>query len=293
MVSSQTKTTPRTHGQSRLARGWRRFCRNPVAVAGCVVLCLIVVISLGASFAAPYGVNQTSPETAARPSWQHWFGTDSLGKDVLTRVIYGSRLSLLSGTISLVLAIAIGTPWGALSGYFGGRIDAVLMRGIDIALAFPAVLIAMLAAAALGPGWTAVIVAVGLINVPPFSRQVRATLLSVRNSDYVLASRALGATPWRTLLREVLPALVSPVMVLASMGLGSAILETAGLSFLGIGGDPTEPEWGSMLAQAKDYWGSNPYSAIGPGLAIVVTVLAFNAMAEGLREALDPRSDRG
>lgn len=265
---------------------------NRAAMAGAVALLAIVVLSIAASFVSPYGVDETTRETAARPSWQHWFGTDSLGKDVLTRVIHGSRLSLISGAISLVLAIAIGTPWGALAGYFGGRTDTVLMRAIDIALAFPAVLIAMLVAAAFGPGWTAVIVAVGLINVPAFSRQVRATLLSVRQSDYVLASRALGATPWRTLIREVLPALVSPVMVLASMGLGSAILETAGLSFLGIGGDPTEPEWGSMLAQAKEYWGSNPYAAIGPGLAIVVTVLAFNAMAEGLREVLDPRSER-
>lgn len=222
---------------------------------------------------------------------RHWLGTDPLEKDVLSRVIYGSRLSLLAGVVSISLAVAIGAPLGAIAGYFGGRIDSALMRTIDVALVFPSVLIALLVSAAWRPSWVTVVVAVGLINVPVFARQVRATVLSIVQLEYVLASRAFGATGWRVLGREILPSLVSPVVVLSSLSLGTAILEVAGLSFLGIGGDLTEPEWGSMLAQAKDFWSVNPWFAIGPGAAISLTVLGFNLLGDGLRDALDPKTE--
>jgi peptide/nickel transport system permease protein len=255
---------------------------------------LVLVFVLSAVFAdvlSPYSIAAPGEEVAAPPSRAHLLGTDALGKDVLTRVIHGSRLSLVAGFVSIALAIAVGGPCGAWAGYRGGRTDAVLMRAIDVALAFPSILVALLLAAAWQSSWFTVIVAVGLINVPTFARQVRATVLTVSQLEYVTASRALGATTTHILIRGVLPALVSPVVVLATLSLGTAILEVAGLAFLGLGGDPTAAEWGSMLSQAKDYWGRNLWFAVAPGIAISLTVLGFNLLGDGLRDALDPRSD--
>ena len=249
------------------------------------------MIALGADILAPYGPNEAAAEVAQPPSGEHWLGTDALRKDVLSRVMYGSRLSLLAGVISISLAGLIGAPLGAIAGFLGGRVDSLLMRGIDVALAFPSILIALVVAAAYRPSWASVVIAVGLINVPVFARQVRASVLSVAQLEYVLASRAFGATSWRILAREILPSLVSPIVVLSSLSLGTAILEVAGLSFLGIGGDITAAEWGSMLAQAKDYWRANPWFPIAPGIAISLTVLGFNLLGDGLRDALDPRAE--
>jgi peptide/nickel transport system permease protein len=250
-------------------------------------------VALTADWLAPYSLDQqlSIDHIARRPSVNHWLGTDELGKDVLSRVMFGSRLSLAAGLLSIVLAVALGAPGGAIAGYFGGRVDSLLMRAIDVALAFPSVLIALLVSAAYGPSWAAVVIAVGLINVPVFARQVRATVLTVAQLDYVLASRAFGATSWHVVTREILPSLVSPVIVLASLTLGTAILEVAGLSFLGLGGDPTIAEWGAMLTRAKTYWSANPWLALGPGAAISLTVLGFNLLGDGLRDALDPRSE--
>jgi peptide/nickel transport system permease protein len=189
----------------------------------------------------------------------------------------------------VVLAMALGVPTGAVAAYCGRRTDALIMRAIDVALAFPGILIALLLATALGRSWTAVIVAVGLINVPVFARQVRATVLTIRHLDYVTASQALGATHWHVLTRAVLPGIVAPVIVLATLGLGTAILEVAGLSFLGVGGDPTEPEWGSMLSQANEHLHNSLWPALGPGVAISLTILGFNLLGDGLRDALDPK----
>jgi peptide/nickel transport system permease protein len=214
-----------------------------------------------------------------------------LQKDVLSRVLYGGRLSLLAGGVSIAMAALLGTPLGMIAGYVGGRCDALIMRAIDVALTFPGVLIALLLAAAFRPGWGTVVVAVGLINLPLFVRQVRATVLGLSEAEYVLASRAMGASTAYILRRQIFPALVSPVVVLASLSLGTAVLEVAGLSFLGLGGDLTQPEWGAMLAQARDYRGTNLWFALGPGAAISLTVLGFHLLGDGLRDALDPRSD--
>lgn len=268
-----------------------RLRQNKAAWAGGGLTLLFLVFALTADWIAPYSPNRTFAEVAERPSPQHWLGTDNLRKDVLSRVIHGARLSLLAGTLSIALATAIGVPLGAVAGYFSGPVDAILMRLVDVALAFPSVLIALVCAAAFRPGWTTVIVAVALINVPTFARQIRATVLTVRHLDYVVASRAFGAGPWRILRTEILPSLLNPILVLASLGIGAAILETAGLSFLGIGGDLTEPEWGGMLSQAKDYWSKNVWFAIGPGAAISAAVLGFNLLGDALRDALDPRRE--
>lgn len=244
-----------------------------------------------ADFISPYGVNATGTEIAERPSWAHWFGTDALRKDVLTRVLHGSRLSLLAGLSSIALALGVGTPLGALAGFLGGRTDALVMRAIDVALTFPSILIALLCTAAFQPGWTTVVVAVALINVPVFARQARATVLAMANLDYVLASRAMGMSTGQLLIRVMFPALIGPLTVLASLSVGTAILEVAGLSFLGLGGDMTAAEWGTMLSQAKDYWSRNLWYAIAPGAAISISVLGFNCLGDGLRDALDPRTE--
>ncbi len=275
------------------SRSRERLLHSPSAWIGGAIVAAFVLIALTADWLAPYSLDQqlSVENIARRPSAAHWLGTDELGKDVLSRVMFGSRLSLAAGLLSIVLAVALGAPLGAIAGYFGGRLDALLMRAIDVALAFPSVLIALLVSAAYGPSWAAVVIAVGLINVPVFARQVRATVLSVAQLDYVLASRAFGATSWHVVTREILPSLVSPVVVLASLSLGTAILEVAGLSFLGLGGDPTIAEWGAMLTRAKTYWNSNAFLAIGPGAAISLTVLGFNLLGDGLRDALDPRAE--
>lgn len=256
-------------------------------------MAVLVFVACTADWISPYGLNATSEEVAARPSPQHGLGTDALRKDVLTRVLHGSRLSLFAGLLSIVLALVVGAPLGALAGFLGGRTDLLLMRAIDVALAFPSILIALLCAAAFHPGWTTVIVAVGLINVPVFARQSRATVLAMAHLDYVLASRAMGMSTWQLLTRVLFPALVGPLTVLASLSIGTAILEVAGLSFLGLGGDMTSAEWGAMLSQAKDHFHQNVWYALGPGLAISLSVLGFNALGDGLRDALDPRSEEG
>jgi peptide/nickel transport system permease protein len=253
----------------------------------------VVCVALVAMFAhviAPYGSDQADWEAISHPSWKHWLGTDVLGKDIFSRLCFGTRLSLLCGVLSVALAVAIGAPLGAVAGYYAGVLDSLIMRTLDVALTFPSVLIALLVSVSIAPGWTRVIIAVGLMNIPTIARQCRATVLTVRHLDYVLASRALGASSFRTLWREILPSLVAPVVTLATLGLGTAILEVAALSFLGIGGDPTEPEWGSMLSQSKSYWSKNPYAALGPGAAITLTVLGFNLLGDALRDALDPQS---
>lgn len=276
-------------------RAWLRLRRSPSARIGAVIVIVFLLMAICCDLIAPFAAEARDPKVAAPsgPSMQHWLGVDANEKDVLSRVMYGSRLSLFAGLVSITLAVVVGAPAGALAGYFGGWAETLIMRSIDIALAFPSILIALLVATAYRPGWGAVIIAVGLINVPVFARQVRVTVLTLRELDYVTASRALGATSTHVMWRAILPGIVNPVVVLATMGLGAAILEVAGLSFLGVGGDPTEPEWGSMLAQAKDHLTASIWPALGPGVAISAAILGFNLLGDGLRDALDPRLGNG
>lgn len=281
MTISQSEMTTLT------ARFWRRVLRSRAVAIGATMVLAFVVVALLAGAIAPYEADARFERLEA-PSRAHWLGTDANQKDVLSRVVFGSRLSLLAGGLSIVMAIAMGVPLGAVAGYCGGVVDAWLMRMVDVALAFPSILIALLVASALEPGWSAVVVAVALINVPVFARQIRTTVLSMRDLDYIVASRALGAGFWHILTYALLPGIVGPVIVLATLGLGSAVLEVAGLSFLGISGDPTEPEWGTMLRQAKDDLALSIWPALGPGLAISLSILGFNILGDGLRDVLDP-----
>lgn len=286
---------------SPAARARQRFLRNYASWAGMGLVAVFLLVAVGADGLTPYSLAHTArnDDPAKGPlgmrlnepmSREYWLGTDANGKDLLTRVMHGARLSLLAGVVSILLAVGVGVPVGALAGYFGGWVDAMLMRSVDVALAFPSVLIALLVAVAFHPGWGTVIIAVGLINVPIFARQVRATVISVVHQEYVLASRALGAGTWHILSTSIGPALLSPVAVLASLSVGTAILEVAGLAFLGLVGDSTVPEWGCILGEARQYWRKNIFYAFAPGCAISLAVLGFNLLGDGLRDALEPRS---
>ncbi|MBI2191707.1 MAG: ABC transporter permease [Planctomycetes bacterium] len=236
----------------------------------------------------PY--RQEMEEQLLPPSWEHLLGTDDLGRDLLSRVLHGARISCLIALVSVNTALILGVPWGLACGYFGGRIDLLAMRLIDVLLAFPSILLAILIMAALGPSLSNVMVAVGLVHVPLYARQVRASVLVVRDLDFVAASRAAGATPVRVLARTILPNVLSPIIVLATLGTGTAILEAAGLSFLGLGGEPDIPEWGNMLTTTRQYVRTHPWVSLAPGFAITLTVLGFNLLGDHLRDALDPRT---
>lgn len=277
------------------ARTWRRLGQSPSAWIGAAVVGTVLAMALAAELVAPFGPREKDSDAVlAAPSRLHPLGTDQYGYDVLSRVIYGSRLSLLSGLVSMAVAIGVGALAGAIAGYVGGLTDNAIMRLVDVMMSFPAILIAILVVIAMDrTAWYPIMIAVGLINVPLFCRQVRATVLTVRSLDYVAASRAMGGSQAHVLLKVILPATVNPVIVLATLGLGVAVLEVAGLAFLGIAGQPDDAEWGSMLASAKDHMSVSLWPVFAPGIAISLTVLGFNLLGDGLRDALDPHVRAG
>ncbi len=275
---------------SSKSRAWKRLSRSRSAWIGTAIVLVLVLMALAADWVSPYGPQERATiGRHAAPSAEHWLGTDQDGFDVWARIIYGSRLSLAAGVVSMALAIAVGATAGIVAGYFGGWVDAVTMRAIDVMLSLPGILIAILVVMASSrTSWTPIMIAVGVINIPIFCRQVRATVLTIRQLDYVTASRAFGASPPHILLKVMLPGVVSPILVLATLGLGTAVLEVAGLSFLGIAGQPDDAEWGSMLAAAKEHLATSLWPVIAPGAAITLCVLGFNLLGDGLRDALDP-----
>jgi len=273
------------------SRTLKRLRRSRSVWIGASVVSLFVLVALLADVVAPYGpTSRVDAPILAPPSSEHWLGTDADGYDVLSRVIYGGRLSLTAGLVSMALAVTIGAIAGGCAGYFGGWIETGIMRTIDIMLSFPGILIAILVVLASDrSSWTPIMVAVGIINIPVFTRQIRASVLTIREQEYVAASRAMGASPLHLLAKVVLPATLSPMLVLATLGLGTAVLEVAGLSFLGIAGQPDDPEWGTMLAVAKNFLNVSIWPALAAGFSISLTVLGFNLLGDGLRDAFDPR----
>jgi peptide/nickel transport system permease protein len=272
----------------RLPAGLRR----PLAVVGMVIIAFWVVTIVAAPLMAPYNPLLPSGELFAAPSSTHWFGTDELGRDVLSRVLYAARVSLPLAVALVVLAVVIGGVLGAISGFFGGWIDSVLMRVVDIVFAFPAIVLAMVVTAVLSPSLSNAVLALALVTWPTYARVVRGLVLSARLSEYVLSVRLIGASSWRALRKDVLPNVFGPVLVLATLDIGNAVLLLAGLSFLGLGAQPPEPEWGSMVASGTQYFQAWWISAF-PGLAIFSLVLAFNFLGDSLRDAIDPRSSWG
>ncbi len=269
---------------------WRRLRRHRTAVAGLSVLASLVFLAALAPLLFPEDPTEPRFERVLRPpSWEHPLGTDNLGRDLLTRVAYGGRVSFLIGLLAVATSATLGVPVGLLSGYYGGRFDLLVQRLVDLLLAFPGFLLALTLVAVLGVGVTNVVVAVGLASAPVYVRLVRGVALSVRNQTFVEAARALGASDRRILFRHVLPNCTAPVIVQSTLQLGTAILTAAGLGFLGLGVKPPTPEWGTMLGEGQTYLFSSWYMATFPGLAIFLSVLAFNLLGDGLRDALDPR----
>ena len=279
---------------------WRdafhRLIRNPGAIIGFFFVLVFVVTAIFAPLIATHDPVEQNLLLIANgccpgPSSEHWFGVDLLGRDLFSRIVYGARVSLLIGVVSVSIGFSIGLLLGAIAGYVGGFIDSSIMRVMDIMLAIPGLLLAIGIVAALGPGLKEVMIAVGLANVPIFARLVRGSILAQREADFVLAAKAAGIRRPTILFAHILPNAISPVIVTATLAMATAIIDVAGLGFLGIGlQDPDEtPEWGSMLTEVNEYLQTAPFLALIPGTAIVISVLGFNLIGDGLREALDPK----
>jgi peptide/nickel transport system permease protein len=285
-IAEQTPAAPR----SRLRETWDALVSNKLAVAGLVVLGLLVTVAILGDALAPYPINERDiPNRLASPSWAHPFGTDELGRDVFSRVLLGSRVSLQVGAVSVGISLVAGTLIGLISGYRGGSLDAVLMRSMDVLFSFPVVLLAIAIVAVLEPSLTNAMIAIGIVFTPIFARVVRGSVLSVRESLFVRAARSLGASDLRIVFRHVLPNVAAPIIVQTSLSLAFAILTEAALSFLGIGVQPPRPAWGLMLRDSQGFIQLAPWMGIFPGLAIFVTVMAFNVVGDALRDALDPK----
>lgn len=280
----------RTRIASPLSEFWRRFRRKRVALGAGLVILLLVAAALGAPWVAPY--DPAAPDydsLLAGPSWAHLFGTDGYGRDIFSRVVWGGRISLSVGVISVATGGLAGVLLGLISGFFGGWIDTIVMRLSDVLLAFPGLLLAIGVVAVLGPGVSNVIWAVAVFSVPVFARLVRGDTLSLKQAVYVQAARSIGVRAPLLMLRHILPGALPGVIVNASLRIGTAILTAASLSFLGLGAQPPSPEWGAMLADGRSYLGVADQVTLFPGLAILVTVLAFNLLGDGLRDALNQK----
>ena len=268
----------------------RRLLHRPAAAAGLLVIVTFVAVAIFAPWIAPYDPIATSFSTVRKaPSALHWFGTDEIGRDVLSRIVFGARASLLAGVVSVLISLAVGVPVGLLAGYAGGKTDMLISRITDAMLACPFLILAIALAAFLGPSLTNAMIAIGISATPVFIRLTRGTTLAVKAEEFVLAARAIGNGPLRIAVRHVLPNIFAPLLVQATLAIAAAVIAEASLSFLGLGQQPPQPSWGSMLNVAKNYIANAPWMAIWPGLSIFLLVLSFNLVGDGLRDALDPR----
>jgi peptide/nickel transport system permease protein len=271
-------------------RALRRLVHRRGAMLGAGIVLFFVLVAIFAPLIAPYAPIATDWGAVRKaPSWAHWLGTDEIGRDVLSRVIFGARASLKAGVVSVLISLTLGVPIGLLSGYVGGFLDGLLMRIVDAMLACPFLILAIALAAFLGPNLTNAMIAIGISAMPAFIRLTRAQTLSTKVEDYVEAARAVGNPHIRIVLRHILPNILAPIMVQATLAIAAAIIAEASLSFLGLGQQPPDPSWGSMLNTAKNFLSQAPWMAWWPGLAIFVVVLSFNLLGDGLRDALDPK----
>ena len=284
------ETLPTTAEPRQRARLLTRLGRAPwvsgAAAAFLVVAATSALLAPALPLADPMDVGGRA---LRRPSADHWLGTDALGRDVLSRVVFGARSSLSVGLAAVAIAMSVGMPMGILAGYAGGWIDRAVSSVVEVMMAFPSIVLALVVLAVFGGSLVNVCIAVGLAQIPHYARQARGSALEVRSQEYVTAARALGAGDLRILLRHVLPNAFAPVLVVATMGLGTAILDAAGLSFLGLAGDPNRPEWGNMLTADRDRFRQQPWLVVAPGVAITGAVLSFNVLGDALRDWLDPR----
>jgi peptide/nickel transport system permease protein len=276
--------------RSQLAEVWRRLARNKMAMFGLFVISLIIAAAITADWIAPYDYRtQDLNAISQKPNAQHFLGTDDLGRDILSRIIHGTRVSLLVGFVSVSISVAVGGGLGAVSGYYGGKLDNVIMRFMDVLLAIPSILLAIAIVSAFGGGIINVMIAVGISSVPSYARIVKASVISIKENEFIEAARAIGASDFRIVTKHILPNAMAPIIVQATLGVAGAILSAAGLSFIGMGIQPPTPEWGAMLSNGRHIIRTAWHVATFPGLAIMITIFALNLLGDGLRDALDPR----
>lgn len=288
---------PSSRKQATLGRAysaWRTFSKNRLAVVGLVIVLALIFVATFADFLAPYSpyIGDLRTTRLLPPGSAHWFGTDDQGRDILSRVIYGSRITLFVVVLVAILAAPIGLAVGTIAGYAGGWVDAALMRITDIFLAFPRLILALAFVAALGPGIENAVIALAITSWPPYARIARAETLTIRQTDYIAAVQLLGASPWRIVLRHIMPLCISSVIVRVTLDMAGIILTAAGLGFLGLGAQPPMPEWGALISNGRLYVLDQWWVAAAPGAAIFLVSLAFNLLGDGLRDALDPKSTK-
>lgn len=269
---------------------WRRFKKNKSSIAGMIIISILIFCAIFAKQIAPFDpVKQDYAHVLEHPSSNHIFGTDEFGRDIFSRIIYGARTSLSVGLISVSIAVFFGGSLGAIAGYFGGKLDTVIMRIMDIFLAIPSVLFNISIIAALGPGIVNMMIAVGISSIPRYARLMRGSVLQIKNQEFIEAAVASGALDFFIIMYHVIPNSLAPIIVQATLNVGSAIIACAGLSFIGVGISPPTPEWGAMLSNGRDLLRNHSYITAFPGLAIMITVLSLNLMGDGLRDAFDPK----
>lgn len=275
------------------SKAFRQLKRNRLAIAGLIFILALFVIAALAPVVAPHDPYQTDFfRTLEGPSSEHLLGTDDLGRDVLSRIIHGARISISIGFISVAIGLAVGVPVGAISGYYGGKIDILVQRIVDIMMAFPGMLLAIIIVSVMGVGLVNAMIAVGIVSIPTYIRLVRGSVLSIKNKEFVDAAHALGVRESMIIFKHVVPHCLAPIIVQSSLQVGAAILWAAGLGFLGLGAQAPIPEWGAMLSQGRGYIRTAHHVTTYPGLAIMLTVLGFNLFGDGLRDALDPKMSR-
>lgn len=272
---------------------WKRFKRNRMAVFGLFVLLFLILIAVVAPLVAPYGYDDQSLREALQgPSAKHFLGTDNLGRDIFSRLVYGSRISLFVGLIAVAIGAVVGGIIGSVAAYYGGLTDTVFMRVMDIMMSIPSMILAIAICASLGPGLINTMIAVGFSSVPTYARVVRSAVLTVKQQEYIEAARAIGSDSKLIILKHIIPNCMAPIIVQASLGVGNAILSAASMSFIGLGIQPPVPEWGAMLSAGRTYIRDFPQMVVFPGLCIMVTIFSLNLAGDGLRDALDPRLKR-
>ncbi|MEM6428577.1 MAG: ABC transporter permease [Deinococcota bacterium] len=291
-TASARPNTAKLTASKPSSRAWQRFKRRPLALIAAAVIVLFIVVAIAAPWLAPFDPAQADFLSVRQaPSSKYLLGTDAVGRDVLSRVIFGARSSLIAGVISVVIALVFGVPLGLIAGYYRGFLDEAIMRFTDALLAFPFLILAVALAASLGPSLMNAMIAIGIATAPTFIRLTRGQVLSVQAEDYVQAAKALGTSDVRILIQHVLPNSLAPLLVQATLTIAQAIIAESSLSFLGLGVQPPTPSWGGMLNTARNFMSQAPWMAIYPGLSIYLTVLAFNLLGDGLRDAFDPRDD--
>lgn len=284
--------------ESQLKVMWETLIQNKAAVVGLIIIACLAFIALSVWISEligiqilPYDPNYSDmTKSFIPPNSQHWFGTDQLGRDLFSRILDGTKISLFVGLAAVSISLTVGVILGAIAGYRGGRTDTIIMRIMDMMLAIPSILLAIAFMAALGKGLDKAVIAIGLVSIPEYARIVRGNILAVKENDYVQAAKIIGNKPGRIIFKHILPNVISVIIVRATLGISTAVLDTAALGFLGLGVQPPFAEWGDMLGRARGFIFTAPYTLIYPGIAITTTVLAFNLLGDGLRDALDPKS---